>query len=515
MSETFIHEIPLKTTPHIESVLDVRLYAAQCLYNACLGEALRRLDLMRESKAYQAARKLPNCTKKKDRGEAFRLCRETHSFNEYSLHSFAAKDKNACWIGDHLDVNTVQKVATRAWQAVEQYAFGKRGRPRFKRKGTYTSVEGKTNKSGIRWKDGKLQWSGLEISARFDIKDAHGVEAHALNCDVKYVRLVKRTIKGKPCWAVQLVLDGQPHQKEKNVVADDTVGVDIGPSTAAAVGENEAILVQFCEEVIQPWQEIKIDQRTQDRSRRATNPDNYNPDGTVKKGSKKWYSSNRYKKQQIALAEKQRKLAATRKNLHGRLANRILTMGKFVKAEKLSYKSFQKNYGRSVAVRAPGMFVTLLTRKAANAGGSVELLNTRTTKLSQTCVCGTVKKKPLSERHHDCPTCGASAQRDLFSGFLAKHCSDNTLDISRAHLAWPAAKPLLQQAMSRLTQTANRRHSPASFGLARRRSCSPVKYGSAIIEAVDVVATGSLSCESYRKMLTLPLEPPAFRHGEV
>ena len=33
-----------------------------------------------------------------------------------------------------------------------------------------------------------------------------------------------------------------------------------------------------------------------DRSRRATNPQNYNPDGTIKKGKKTWKYSNRYKK---------------------------------------------------------------------------------------------------------------------------------------------------------------------------------------------------------------------------
>ena len=78
----------------------------------------------------------------------------------------------------------------------------------------------------------------------------------------------------------------------------------------------------------------------------------------------------------------ERKLAATRKKQHGQLCNKVLGLGKIVKIEKLSYKSFQKNFGRSVTVRAPGMFVDLLTRKAANAGGRVEEINTRKTKLS-------------------------------------------------------------------------------------------------------------------------------------
>ena len=77
MSDTFIHEIPLKTTPHDEAVLDVRLDAARNLYNACLRESLRRLDLMRESKAYRAARVLP---KGKARNAVFKTARGFHGF---------------------------------------------------------------------------------------------------------------------------------------------------------------------------------------------------------------------------------------------------------------------------------------------------------------------------------------------------------------------------------------------------------------------------------------------------
>lgn len=485
---SFIHELQLETTPHDMAVLDVRLDAAKNLYNACLQESLRRVDLMRESKKYQAARMLPKG--KKERTEAFTACRKTHVFYEYDLHAFAGTTAKACWIGDHLDAFTIQKVASRAFDAVAKYAFGKRGRPRFKRRGWLTSLEGKSNKSGILWRDDHVLWSGLKLHPVFDFKDTHGVEAHALACKVKFLRLVKRTISGTTRWAVQLILEGTPHQKEKNIISEDEAALDIGPSTVAGVGETDAFLAHFCDEVIQPWKEIKRSQRAQDRSRRATNPDNYNADGTVKKGSRKWHRSNRYKKRQLQIADTQRKLAATRKKQHGHLCNKVLGLGKIVKIEKLSYKSFQKNFGRSVAVRAPGMFVDQLTRKAANAGGRVEEINTRKTKLSQVCICGAVKKKPLSQRHHVC-ACGVEAQRDLFSAFLAKHCSNDTLDIRQAEIDWPVAEPLLKRAMSRLsTQTANRWLLPASFGLSqgtRRLSCSPVVDGSAVIEAVDAV----------------------------
>ena len=67
-TSSFITEIPLKISPSIERTLPhywdfqgslARFEAGRQLYNACLSEALRRKDLMQQSKAYQATRKLP------------------------------------------------------------------------------------------------------------------------------------------------------------------------------------------------------------------------------------------------------------------------------------------------------------------------------------------------------------------------------------------------------------------------------------------------------------------------
>ena len=49
---SFVAEFPLQTTAADEKTLDTRLNAARHLYNACLQECLRRLDLMKQSKAW-------------------------------------------------------------------------------------------------------------------------------------------------------------------------------------------------------------------------------------------------------------------------------------------------------------------------------------------------------------------------------------------------------------------------------------------------------------------------------
>jgi putative transposase len=94
----------------------------------------------------------------------------------------------------------------------------------------------------------------------------------------------------------------------------------------------------------------------------------------------------------------------------------MLGIGKHVVIEDLSYKALQKMYGKSIGRRAPSLFVSFLGRKAESAGGYLRKIPTQTTRLSQACICGKLKKKSLSERWHSCD-CGATAQRDLFSAF--------------------------------------------------------------------------------------------------
>jgi len=112
------------------------------------------------------------------------------------------------------------------------------------------------------------------------------------------------------------------------------------------------------------------------------------------------------------------------------------------------------------------MFVAELQRKAEAAGGSIIEFPTSSTALSQMCQCGRKSKKKLSVRWHRCE-CGISAQRDLYSAFLARHVKDDGgkyyLDTYSATAKWPAIEPFLKFA---ITATDKYRYKkPASFGI--------------------------------------------------
>jgi transposase len=449
---SFILELGLEVNAHEEAELNKRFEAARQLYNACLDEAKQRLELLRQSKEYQEARSMPrteNGKQNSKRTEAFKALNTRFGFTEFSFHAYSAEIRQS-WIGNHIDSATAQKLATRAFKAVQRIAFGKAFKVRFKGrvpcahqcgneaqipdgrvqrtqqgKNQLSSVEGKSNDSGIRYKEtGYVEWNGLKLLCIIDVSDK--VVVHGLSCRVKYCRIIKRIFNGKARFFVQLVLEGKPFIKEKNEAPDNIVGLDIGPSTIAYVSKEHASLERFCDE-LEDKQTFRRLQRKLDRQRRANNPQNYNPNGTIKPGKKTWHESTRYKKTRRKLAELQQKFAAHRKSLHGNLANRILKQGKHIKTEKLSYKAFQRKFGKSVQNRAPGMFVETLLRKAENAGGEVDEFSTKTTRLSQYChKCGKYTKKPLSQRWHTC--CGLNIQRDLYSAFLATSVVENKLD---------------------------------------------------------------------------------------
>jgi transposase len=465
-TDSFICELLLRLSGNDERVLRIRFDTARQCYNACLSESLRRLDLLRQSQAYQDARSLPTGKRGseawKARAAAFRLVDEQAGFREYDLHAWAAEHIAHEWLGEHLDSSTVQKIATRAFRAVREYAVGKKGRPRFKGPNQLDSVEGKTNGSGIRWRNGAVEWRGLRLRAVIDPGDP--VIAHGLQNPVKYVRLVRRRLNGKTRYWAQLICAGRPYQKPENTVGAGRVGIDPGPRKFGLAGADWGAQVDLATPLKSSRAEIRRLQRHVDRQRRANNPRNYLSDGRIRPGPKRWQVSHKQRPAQRKLAETQRRASAHRRGLHGQLANDLLRLGDDIRIERNSYRSFQRHYGRSVGLAGPAGFVATLTRKAANAGAQVRQLPAWL-RLSQVCHgCGGVERKPLAQRVHTC-ACGVGpVQRDVYSAWLAcmavpdpegptdpQGSAEWRLDADQARRAWSGAEPRLPAASSPLS----------------------------------------------------------------
>lgn len=270
------------------------------------------------------------------------------------------------------------------------------------------------------------------------------IEAIIAAGKVLSTRIVRTVINGRQTYRMQLVCDGRPTVRRP--VGAGRVSFDLGPSQIA-------VAVQSVDGGWLGWVEpladaIRLDttrlrrvQRQLDRQHRAGSPACFTTEGSHVTGCCGWQRSSAARRTAMRAAELHRRLAEHRKTLHGAMVNRLLGCGTQIACERLNYVSWQKNFPRSVRDRAPGLLVELMRRKAESAGGaSLYEYSPYTTALSQTCLCGNRKKKPLSQRVHRCD-CGITDDRDLFSAYLGLHvqvAADgfDRLDLQTANTGW-------------------------------------------------------------------------------
>jgi hypothetical protein len=528
---TFLLELPLVADAGQAACLGSHLEVGRQFYNAVLSEGQRRLRRMRADPAWQGARAIPRACKQ-ERKTAFSALRERYGFSEYAFHELARKLRVA-WLAEHLDAVLAQTLASRAYRALNRVCLGKARRVRFKSKSRgLSSIENKRTDTGMRFvllpgaagrQQGYLLWHDEKLAALIDWDDP--VVAHGLAQPIKYARLVRRPASSPRAqgadrqgerYCVQLVLTGVPHHKPKHAVGSDTIGLDLGPSSIAIVPrKGEARLEPLCAELHPDARAIRRLQRQMERQRRAANPEHYDDKGRPKKrkkGAPRWKQSRSYQVSRRRKATKERKLAAYRKSLHGRLAHQIVAVGHTIISEKISYRGWQKRYGRSVGLRAPGMLIDHLRRTVASTGGTLHEVPTRSTKLSQYCHgCGALIPKPLSQRWHQCPCGVGPVQRDLYSAFLAAYLdpADPNPSCAQYVIPWEGAEARLLAAHERATQRAKEGQVvPRSMGIPCAGARLPKSPSEATQELLFLSSRGKVEAWKRRS------EPPALQPGE-
>lgn len=130
-----------------------------------------------------------------------------------------------------------------------------------------------------------------------------------------------------------------------------------------------------------------------------------------------------------------RKVANQRIDFLHKESRKLVNTYDLIAHEDLHIKGMsQGNLAKSVYDAGWGMFIRMLTYKAEEAGKYAIAVNPYRT--SQTCSgCGTIVKKTLADRQHNCPACGLSIDRDL-------NASHNILKLGTD--LWVQALPVLQ-----------------------------------------------------------------------
>jgi hypothetical protein len=477
---SYVLTLRLKYTISDKSAIDKYFELSRRLYNAILGETLKRFNLMRESKLYQLARKETDKTIKKD---LFANVEIKYGFREYDISIFATKlmINEYSGLGSHIKA----KLVKRAFDAVNKLRFGNAKRVNFVRFNEMYSIEGADNRQAIKYRDGIVVFNKLKIPVIIENNDLYAQKA--IQDRVKYCRFLKKNIKGKDYYYVQLVLEGTPPQKanketgEINLyITEGDVGIDIGTQTIAYCSNNEVKLLELAPEIENIEKQKRRLQRRMDRSRRVMNPNKYNEDGTIIKGNRdKWVKSNHYIKIQAKLRGLKQRQADIRKQSHNKLANHILKLGDKFYVETMNYSGLQKRakkttinkktgkfnkkkrFGKSLANKAPAKFIEIINRKLKYFGTEIKKINTYTVKASQyNHFNNTYIKKDLGERWNIFSIDGEDVeiQRDLYSSFLIMNVNNlvDKIDRDKCFERFDGFKLLHDDEIKRLKNSGNK-----------------------------------------------------------
>lgn len=271
-----------------------------------------------------------------------------------------------------------------------------------------------------------------------------------------YATLVSKRIRGKDRVYLHLTIEGKAKPKYdrdgklRHIYGKGRIGADIGTQTVAYTSETEVGLKNLAERgnsIQQSERKERLLYRAMERSRRATNPQNYHSDGTMKKGRKTWNYSKHYRKLKAKHMELCRRNAVNRQLAIKEDANHMRSLGdtfitepknasKLMKRAKEPKKNskgkFQrkKRFGKSIKNRCPGEFQSTIEKKFQRTGGTyIEVPNNyRASQYDHTM--DEYRKKKLSERLYKLGD-GSFVQRDWYASFLLYCYEDRTKNIDK------------------------------------------------------------------------------------
>ncbi len=459
----FVVQFPLETEPYQEDILNKRFEIGRKMYNSLVTVTQKRYNEMIKTKLYRSIKaelkEIYSSTAKENKARKKELCNQLnylykqYRLNEYSFHNDVKGMQKH--FKNNIDSFTAQKLATNLWKSYDKLLFVKGESVHYKRYETLNSLEGKSNNTGIRFKDDTLLWNGLNIPVKINYNNPY--EYQAMQNDIAYCRIIRKFVRNKYKFYLQIVFKGTVPikiDKEtgeiKHQSGSGDVGLDIGTQTIAIASNTDVKILELADNVQNIENQKRLIQRKMDRSKRTMNPNNFNEDGTIKKqGNKKvkWVKSNHYIKLQNELKELYRKQADIRKYQHECLANEIISLGDNIFVETMNFSGLQrrskktekndkgkfkkkKRFGKSLANKAPSMLLTIIDRKLKYQDRVLNKIDTYSVKASQyNHIDGEYKKKKLSERWNYFGD--TKVQRDMYSAFLIMNVDNDLKGINQ------------------------------------------------------------------------------------
>ena len=340
---------------HPRDAFDKRFFNMWIIHNIVVKEAQRRLTALMDNKLYRALRQKYHRLKQQNEKDPelkelaallSRMQRE-YRLSKFDLEKYAQvcgrKYRNT------LSSQQVQKEAARVWKGAESVLYGNGKRLHFCKLNEFMSISQESVSNGIKAElaSGRCIWNGLRFEAHIDRWDPY--VADALLADVSYFEIKRRMFESGWRYYLVVVLQGAPPKKINDIKREGATpgGIDSGPSTLAYVSEKKAILTRLapCSEAY--GKRIRHLQRENDQLLRNMNAENYNPDGTVRKGRHKWKSSSRIRKNKRLIKTLYRKKAEYIRQSHYELVNQIISDCSELYLEPMHYKALQRRSSRT------------------------------------------------------------------------------------------------------------------------------------------------------------------------
>ena len=464
----FIYTLKLKTSQQDKERLNKRFRMAQDIYRKTLIEVHKRYLNLKKDPLYKKARKLDKGDKEKT--ALFKELREKYQLQgKFTFGTFANDYRNARNYSFYIPSDVAVKLGFRAYEAYEKVMFAKGAKTVDFRK-VVNSMEGKSD-AGITIRKGLFKMGTKTERAKFScpvIYEEDSFEEEILRNKVKFVRLVRRLEHGQHNFYAQIILEGTPVVKNPQNDLKTNVGIDIGLTSVAVATDYETQLIELAPSVKNNDKKLAKLNQKMDRQRRANNPQNYNPDGTIKIGRKTWNDSKRYLKTKAQYKELERLGREQRRHAHERLSNQIVEMGDSFIVEQMSFAELAKRheiptknesgkflssagFGKHVKRRAPASLISLIKYKSFFRGRKfleVNVDDIAATQLDHS----TGERNPLELSQRIKIVDNQIVQRDLYSAFLLKNIypSATGVDLNSCKKDFPHFLSLQEETMENL-----------------------------------------------------------------
>lgn len=170
---------------------------------------------------------------------------------------------------------------------------------------------------------------------------------YALKMQKLAMYAIKRTLVKNNTWkySVLMVFDGVPYGVETTLKNKGLVEISLDVDTLSIVAKNQDNNIELVFDLTNDFgysEKLSDLDRKIENSRRLNNPDNYEDNGVIKEGVRKWHKSKNY----VKLLNKKRylwhKIKSSRKQRFGEIVNGILTLGDEFVVYKEDFKSLQQ-----------------------------------------------------------------------------------------------------------------------------------------------------------------------------